>query len=311
MLINKEKITAFFKKVWEYILTSVLPNRKDNLKTIAIKITFLASLAMLIISSSYLAIYFFNNVNHERILNDAREIKKSQPQTGGDRYWIKQLQAENPDFKGWIKIPGTNIDNPIYQTADNDFYLTHNQLKQRDSHGALFFDYRNVITSAKIDKNLVIYGHNMKNGSMFGTLSRLRSLPFYKENPTIEFATPYDSGIYKIYSIFILNASKSDDNGYIYNITRQNFIDEDDFDAWTAEAYERSLIITNVDVQYGDDIITLVTCVNDFKDARLVVMARKTRDFESSVVDTSKASINPSPRYPKRWYDERNQRYPY
>ena len=105
--------------------------------------------------------------------------------------------------------------------------------------------------------------------------------------------------------------SKSDDNNYIYNISRKSFANDEDFESWSGEAYERSLINPGVDVNKDDNIITLVTCVYDFDDARLVVMARETREDEDASVDTSAAKANPSPRYPKRWYDDRGIKYPF
>ena len=221
------------------------------------------------------------------------------------------MLKENSDFKGWITVPNTRVDNPIYQAADNSFYLTHNQKKQKSAYGALFFDCDNKIAKDETDKNLVIYGHHMKNGSMFADLTKYRSLSFYRQNPTIEFSTLYKKSIYKVYAVFVLNASKADDNGYIYNISRRNFINDEDFESWSGEAYERSLINTGVDVTKEDNIITLVTCVYDFDDARLVVMARETREGEDETVDTSISKANPSPRYPKRWYDDRGAAYPF
>ena len=208
-------------------------------------------------------------------------------------------------------MPNTKIDNPIYQTDNNDFYLTHNQQKQKSAYGALFFDSKNVITESETDKNLVIYGHHMKNGSMFANLTKYKELSFYKQNPTVEFATLYGNGTYKVYAAFVLNASKADDNDYIYNISRKSFIDDNDFDSWVNEARERSLINTGVDVKNGDNIITLVTCTYDFDNARFVVMARETREGEEPSVDTLKATANSSPRYPKRWYDDRGIEYPF
>ena len=198
-----------------------------------------------------------------------------------------------------------------YQTDNNEFYLTHNQKKQKSAYGALFFDCKNLITEGETDKNLVIYGHHMKNGSMFANLTKYKSLSFYKENPTIEFSTLYKKGTYKVYAAFVLNASKADDNGYIYNISRKNFISDEDFNSWVDEARERSLISTGVDVENGDNIITLVTCAYDFDNARFVVMARETREGESVLADTSKAYANPSPRYPKHWYEKRGIDYPF
>lgn len=303
-----------FLRFFRHIYLSYIPNKRDNLKQILIKILFLVCFAILIVSAWNIADYFLVAGKQDNIVDDSREIWYGTDQdenlTEEDKEAIKsetveKLLEKNNDFKGWIRISGTQVDNPVYQTKDNDYYLNHNQNKQSSIYGALFFDYRNKITETETDKNLIIYGHEMKNGSMFGSLKKLKNLNFYKQNPVIEFSTIYKDSTYKIYSIFILNAEKEDDDGYIYNIYRQNFSGEDDFNSWTDEAYERSIINTNVDVKYGDNIITLVTCSKDFDNARLVVMARETRDGESSTVDTSKAAVNPNPRYPKEWYTKR------
>ena len=304
----------FFYKLY----LSYIPNGRDNLKQIIIKVFFLISLITLIISASYLTNYFLSAKKQEGIIEDTRyvwhaaqeEIKPAASEEDLPSA-IKLMLEENSDFKGWITVPNTKIDNPIYQTTDNDFYLNHNQKKQKSVYGALFFDCDNVITEEKTDKNLVIYGHHMKNGSMFANLTKYKSLSFYKANPTIEFSTLYKKSTYKIFSVFVLNASKADDNDYIYNISRKNFLNDADFDSWADEAFERSLINTGVDVKNGDNIITLVTCVYDFNDARLVVMARETRENETAEVDTSSATANPSPRYPKRWYDDRGIDFPF
>ena len=270
-------VRNFFYKLY----LSYIPNGRDNLKQIIIKVFFLISLITLIVSSSYLTNYFLSAKKQEEIIEDTRsvwhETVNQEPTAPEQPSAIELLLQENSDFKGWITIPNTKIDNPIYQTADNDFYLTHNQNKQKSVYGALFFDCENVITEEKTDKNLVIYGHHMKNGSMFANLTKYKSLSFYKANPTIEFSTLYKNSTYKIFSVFVLNASKADDNDYIYNISRKNFLNDSDFDSWADEAYQRSLINTGVEVENGDNIITLVTCVYDFDDARLVVMARETR----------------------------------
>ena len=304
----KEKENIFHKLYLSYI-----PNRRDNLKQIIIKVFFLIALIAFIVSAAYITNYFLSAKHQDGIIDEARSVWHEETQTNDDTELsaIELLLRENSDFKGWITVPNTKIDNPIYQTDNNDFYLTHNQQKQKSVYGALFFDCKNVITESETDKNLVIYGHHMKNGSMFANLTKYKQLSFYKQNPTIEFSTLYKKGTYKIYAAFVLNASKADDNDYIYNISRKSFIDDDDFDSWVNEARQRSLINTGVDVKNGDNIITLVTCTYDFDNARFVVMARETREDEESSVNTSKATANPSPKYPKRWYDDRGIDYPF
>ncbi len=306
------------KKFLYKLYLSYIPNNRDNLKQIIIKVFFLVSLITLIISATYLTNYFLSASKQNNIIDNSREIWHSNTNQTEVTDKITPapsvteiMLAENSDFKGWITINNTKIDNPIYQTDNNDFYLNHNQKKQYSGNGALFFDYTNKITEDETDKNLVIYGHHMKNGTMFGNLTKYKQLSFYKQNPTIQFSTLYKKSTYKIYAAFVLNASKKDDNNYIYNISRKNFLDDSDFDLWVDEARERSLINTGVDVKNGDNIITLVTCTYDFDDARFVVMARETRDNEVESVNTEEAKANPTPRYPKRWYDERKIDYPF
>lgn len=309
---ERPTIQSFFYNLY----ISYIPNRRDNKKQVILKLFFLIALIVFIGSAVYLTNYFLTAKKQDSIIDESRKLWHSSSSqsagTAAPSTSITDLMlAENSDFKGWITVPNTKIDNPIYQTDNNDYYLTHNQKKQTSAYGALFFDCENIITEEETDKNLVIYGHHMKNGSMFANLTKYRNLDFYKQNPTLEFSTLYKSSTYKVFSVFVLNASKKDDNGYIYNISRKNFLDDDDFNSWADEAYQRSLINTGVDVVNGDNIITLVTCVYDFDDARLVVMARETREGEAPTVDTSSTSVNPSPRYPKRWYDDRGLDFPF
>lgn len=316
--------TNIFKRVWENFYISYIPNKNDNLKQILIKVLFAVCLVTLVVSSVYLADYFWEAEYQQDIINQSREVwhetfsendkensKNEQKANKIDPAVINYMLEENPDFKGWLTIAGTKVDNPIYQTTNNEFYLNHNQLKKKSVYGALYFDYRNKITEKESDKNLVIYGHEMKNGTMFGELKKYKSIDFYKQYPTIEFATLYEKQTYKIYSVFILNATKDDDNGYIYNVYRNNFNTEADFDYWVKEAYDRSVINTGVDVDSEDEIVTLITCSNDFSNARLVVMARKLRKNESAIVDTSNCTVNANPRHPQKWYDHRGMKNPF
>lgn len=320
---NHAKENNVLKRFFNHIYISYIPNSRDNLKQIILKILFIVCLVTLIISAVYLADYFWEAEHQENIVDYSRDMWHETVSTNEnenvpevdehavDAAKIQYMLEENSDFKGWITIAGTQVDNPIYQAADNDYYLNRNQLKQKSVYGSLYFDYRNRITETERDKNLIIYGHEMKNGSMFGTLKKLKRLDFYKQYPTLEFSTLYEKHTYKIYSIFILNATREDDDGYIYNVYRQNFNTEEDFNYWADEAFERSIINTGVDVEYDDNILTLITCSNDFPNARLVVMARQLREGESNAIDTEECTVNANPRYPKKWYDHRGIKYPF
>ncbi len=310
-----EKKRNIFFRFFRYLYLSYIPNRRDSILQILTKILLLICLVALIVSSTYVANYFLTAEKQDKLINKSRDIwysdsNEQEDASEGDLISEAEraLLKENPDFKGWIRLNNTKIDNPIYQAENNMYYLDHNQKGEKSVYGALYFDCKNRITEEVTDKNLVIYGHEMRNGSMFGNLKKLKNLEFYKQNPVIQFSSLYRKAAwydYKIFAIFVLNAAKKDDNGYIYNIYRSKFSNEAEFEKWSSEAYERSVINTNVDVKLGDNIITLVTCSSDFKNSRLVVMAREVREGESYIVDTSQATVNKNPLYPARWYKER------
>ncbi len=306
---------SFFKRFYE----SYIPNSRDNLKQIIFKILFIISFIGLVVSTSYIANYFLTAEKEDKVIENTREIWHNVENTENEiiediaDYEFSEaalkahniLKKQNSDFTGWLSLPAAGVDNPVYQTKNNSYYLDHNQNKSKSVYGALFFDYNNKITEDETDRNLIIYGHEMKNGSMFGSLKKLRNLSFYKENSTVELTIYGKRSVYRIYSVFVLNASKKDDDGYIYNIYRQNFLDDNDFFSWVSEAKERSIIDTNVEVLPENDILTLITCAGDFNNARLVVMAKKLNNNEDKSPVNNEAHANPDPRYPAKWYTDR------
>ncbi|MEG1886846.1 MAG: class B sortase, partial [Oscillospiraceae bacterium] len=220
------------------------------------------------------------------------------------------LAQENSDIKGWIKIPNSKVDNPVYQTGDNDFYVTHNMKKEPSRYGAVFADYRAEINADKSSQNIVLYGHHMNDSTMFGSLKKYRDINFYKQNPTFEFDTIFKDGDYKVFSVFLTNTLPEHDDGYVFNYRPVEFSSNSAFLSWINEVKRRSLINTPVDIIEGDEILTLSTCIYDFDDARLVVMARRVRDGESADVNVTEAFLNPSPLYPDIWYTKRGQSIP-
>ena len=305
-------------KRFKSFLRSYLPNSKDNIKQILLKLLFLLSIVGVIVSSIVIGGYLTDTQRQKNIIEESRQIWYNKEITANtesedENYAVKQtLLKENKDFIGWVRLSNTKIDNPVYKTDNNDYYLTHNQKGEQSRYGAVFAHSENIIREDKTDKNIVLFGHNMKDGMMFGELKKLRNLNFYIDNPTIEFTSLYsDTETYKIYAVFVLNAERKDDAGHMYDIYKNKFSSESNFNFWYEEALQRSFIKTTVDVNKEDEFLTLVTCCNDFKNARLVVMARKTRENEGTFVDTENAALNKNVRYPKAWYKKRGLDYPF
>ncbi|MGN0520203.1 MAG: class B sortase [Candidatus Fimenecus sp.] len=221
----------------------------------------------------------------------------------------------NYDFVGWITVPNTAIDLPVYQGEDNDFYLRRDANKEYLRRGSIFMDYRNSVS--EFNRNTILYGHNYLDSTMFSDLEKYKDIAFYQTAPVIEFNTIYKDYQWKVFAVFLTTASPELDNGYVFNyiypfMTEENFVDFID------EVQTRSLYRTGVDILPSDKILTLSTCTRDLdlsenkqEDARLVVMARLVRDGESAEENTAYAVENENPKYPQLYYDKYNLKNPY
>lgn len=186
--------------------------------------------------------------------------------TINDQYGL--LFEQNQDMIGWIAIDGMNINYPVMQTPDRpNYYLTHSFEKQRSDHGVPY-----AAESARIDPqsdNLVLYGHHMKGGKMFGSLESYKSADFWREHPIIQFDTHAGFGRYEIIAAFNVNPAD-----FEYHL----FIDAADgaaFDDYVQRCKALSFYDTGMAAQYGDKLITLSTCEYSQSNNRLVVVARK------------------------------------
>lgn len=184
----------------------------------------------------------------------------------------QKLKVKNEDFVGWISIPGTKINYPVMQTVtDPEFYLRRNFEKEDSQHGTPFIDYRNDLTNPS--DNIIIYGHHMKDGTMFADLIQYSEFSFYQNHPNVYFDTVKEQGEYQIVSVF--KTPSYGDNVFMYH----NYIDfqsQEEFDEYYQEVQNRSLYDTGVPLAFGDKFITLSTCEYSLEDdGRFVVLAKK------------------------------------
>ena len=230
------------------------------------------------------------------------------------------LVEQNRDLVGWIKVPNTEINHPVVQYVDNDYYLDHSFEKKYNYRGAIFMDYRN--DAVNLDSNTIIYGHNAYDTTMFSELVQYEDIEFYKKSPVIEFNTIEANYKWKIYGVFITNATASEDNDYIFNYIYP-YMDGENFDGFIEEVNKRRLYTTDVDITDDDKMLVLSTCVRALDltnkygkttyraNARLVVLARMVRDGESVEVNVDNSRVNENPKYPQLWYDKHGLKNPY
>ena len=184
---------------------------------------------------------------------------------------FKDLYLQNNDMVGWMTIPGTEIDYPVMQTPDQaDYYLKRNFSKTYSKHGCLYAREQCDINTPS--DNITIYGHRMRDGSMFARLDKFMDQAFWAENPYIFFDTLTELHTYKIMAVFLTTATI--DEGFPYH----RFVDaenEDAFNSYVSTCKKLALFDTGVDAQYGDKLITLSTCEYSQTNGRLVVVAKR------------------------------------
>ena len=189
-----------------------------------------------------------------------------------------QLQAKNRDIVAWIKLEG-ELEEPVVQ-RDNVYYLTHNALRQKSITGALFLD--ESCDLIHVPTQMVVHGHNMKEGAMFGCLKKykVKGAAYYKEHAYIDFNTLYENGRYVIFAVAEVDI-RSGHPYYLPFWRYSRFTDEKQFTDYVASARACSMYRCKVDVQPGDRLLTLSTCTGTDDNTRLVIMARKIRPDEN------------------------------
>ncbi|MDE7328021.1 MAG: class B sortase [Lachnospiraceae bacterium] len=192
----------------------------------------------------------------------------------GILYRYSVLYGRNPEMAGWIQLEGTVINYPVMLTPeDEEYYLKKGFDRKYDINGIPFMDARCSVREPTT--NFLIYGHNMKNGSMFSALLSYEQEEFYREHKTIRFDTVYERGEYEIVGVFRTQVPyETDQEAYRY----YSFIDTQDkeeYNAYIRYVKEQSFYETGIEAEYGTQLLTLSTCDRSIEAGRFVVVARK------------------------------------
>lgn len=321
---RKKKKQSFGKS----LVTGLFPCKGDSGAEIARKLIFLGSLILMIVALVIIAVHFITLLKPEApigttvvdsngnqvIQDDQQVVVKLQEPTkeqienlpeGSINEEYAAYYDANPDFVGWVTINGTNVDYPVVQGDDNEFYLHHNFDGEDEFAGTIFTDYEGKFGPNQMPNNTILYGHNMLYRYKFAALNNYNNnINFLKETPVVDFNTLYQKNKYKIFSVFIVNTDE--EHGDVFDYTKYvYFKNSDEFYQYIMEVMDRSKYNTGVDVEYGDELLTLSTCDGStgFENMRLVIVARKVRENESPDVDTSKITRKESIKYFKAYTD--------
>ncbi len=265
-------------------IKAVLKKKERNRKLIVVLCSIIALGCF-----GYYGIYYYTADKTQSDYNDLADLKGSTSLSSGapgvtihytdeEEIELKVLEEyetlynKNRRLIGWLKIEDTNIDYPVLQTTDNIYYLDHNFEQEYDKNGSLFLDAACDIVHR--NTNLIIYGHHMRSGKMFGNLNKYSSESYYKEHPYIQFDTIYEKGTYQVMYVFRSKIYNEDEIVFKY----YQFFDavsEKEFDSNMQEMAAISLYDTGVRAGFGDELLTLSTCDNSEADGRFVVVAKR------------------------------------
>ena len=178
------------------------------------------------------------------------------------------LRETGPDIIGWLTLPDTAINYPVTQADDNEYYLHHLYDGTYNKTGCLFADYENQENFS--DRNTIIYGHNMRDGSMFATLNEYDEQSYYDGHPQMYLVTPDGGYVVEIFTAFVAKPSES---GSDTSPWRLSFKDDGAYTTWLSEMAGRSVIETDVTVTSSDKVLTLSTCTPGGA-SRFIVMGK-------------------------------------
>lgn len=237
---------------------------------------------LLTVSSGFLIKHYYDSHKQAKIYDSLAEIVDKTPDDTsevmnypGDKTFIpeyQELYLENNDMVGWLKIEDTKINYPVMQSKDNpNFYLKHGFDKKYTNYGCPYVQ-ENCDMEQPSD-NIVIYGHNMNDGSMFAGLMKFKDKSFWENHKTISFDTLTDRQTYEVLAVFktVVYTDSSDSFKYYHFVNAET---PEDFSAYVDKCKKLSLYDTDVTAEYGDKLLTLSTCEYSRTNGRLVVVAK-------------------------------------
>lgn len=244
--------------------------RKNTIFNVIILICIVA----IVFSSYNIAKWFIDNKNSKKLLNNIHDqVSVTEEQINVNdktikkfHYDLSKLISQNQDTVGWIHVSNTNIDYPVVQSTDNDFYLNHSFDKSQNSAGWVFADYRS--NCSNLGYNTVIYGHNRKDQSMFGSLQTVLKEEWYtnEDNLYVHFSTVNEDHVYRIFSTFVCN------DEHVNAYTQTDFSNEQEFKNYLQKLVNCSSRDYETDISETQQIITLYTCYG-INNQRLLVCA--------------------------------------
>ena len=327
----KQKKGNIFIRFIKYLF----PWKGDPRREVIRKIVFFIALVVFV----YALVSWLIPTYEDWVANNTVDIVTDKTPPWSNDFYKKQqmnpkfndLYAENNDLIGKITFTdmksdkdGKLIENPdsykinypvlqIKEKSKRDFYIDHDFYKKSNRNGAIWADWRNQLEWWQDDasKNITLYGHDMASGAMFGFLTHFKTKEqFAREHSIFTFDSLYRDGKFFVFSAMLADATPDDNGNLEFEYRYDDFSSDEQFMSFVEAAKARSLWDFDIDILPTDEIITLQTCINDFDNARLIVMGRRVRDNEPPTVKADQMKVNTNVVYPKAWYKKKGKTVP-
>lgn len=226
----------------------------------------IAMMTLMLYSACELAGIFFGSYRDQAVMAEAQHMYESSGEnmaseevpiaSGWDerepsvRSRFHSLLEQNPDIVGWVEIADTPINYPVVQAEDNSFYLSHNYRRVPSRSGSIFMDFRN--DPGQDNRNMILYGHRMKDGSMFGSLGEYLDEDFYQTHRTFSFETKYHRYDVEVFSVYVTTVD--------FDYIKTDFASDQEYRSFVEEIAGRSIYQVDTDLADIDQIVTLSTC---------------------------------------------------
>jgi sortase B len=343
MALYEEVLTKPKKRVKRSFKENFIPQKGDSKSVLLNKFIVIASVIALLVCAGILGQYFYRIYETKKNNDSINDIYNAAnvrviPGPGGnadvidsgfsgsngnmpvttipapDMPWVeppvlesaKKLLEINPDYAAYVSIPNV-FNEAVVKSADNEFYLNRNFYGQKRAAGTVFADYRNEINGEHVSDNIVLYGHNNRDGTMFGNMDFYKyNAEYWLKNPFVYFDNFYTQDVYVIIASFITNVDPKDDNGYAFDY--QNYLNFTQTEPYTFASFKDAIMkkthfFTGLEFDETDKYLTLSTCSYEWEPSRHVMIARKLRPGETtSNIDTTRFEKNPSPVWPAIYY---------
>lgn len=244
-----------------------MSKKQNRINNIFLSFVVILLMGVLVFSTIKVIKYILDNKQNEKIVEEIFDLvdyaeettNNDEQEEDNNKYNIDfaTLKIKNSDTIGYLKVNGTDIENVVVKGNDNSYYLKHNFNKEYNTAGWIFADYHNKLDGT--DRNIIIYGHNMRNNTMFGTLKNVLNEDWkeVEENRFITFITEKESYIYEVFSVYQIEA----EDYYM----KAEFKNNQEFLKFANTLKGRSKYNFDVDIKEDDSILTLSTCANNNK----------------------------------------------